>query len=104
MRTLNELIDRREESKIDDDTIKQADTDQRIIEQAKIAEKKLKRLKMAKYSQDLFDEIVEEMMREKKTIMEMMVDLDVDEGAVFGAQTRIAKRQQSKIIAEQQGK
>ena len=40
---------------------------------------------MAKYSIELFDEIVEEMMREKKTIMEMMVDLDVDENAVFEA-------------------
>lgn len=40
---------------------------------------------MAKYSVELFDEIVEEMMREKKTIMEMMVDLDVDENAVFEA-------------------
>jgi hypothetical protein len=34
---------------------------------------------MAKYSADLFDEIIEEMMREKKTIMEMMAELDVDE-------------------------
>jgi len=55
---------------------------------------------MAKYSVELFDEIVEEMMREKKTIMEMMVDLDVDENAIFEAQTRIAKRQQGKVIAE----
>jgi hypothetical protein len=34
---------------------------------------------MAKYSTDLFDEIIEEMMRDKKTIMEMMAELDVDE-------------------------
>ena len=34
---------------------------------------------MAKYSIELFDEIIEEMMREKKTIMEMMAELDVDE-------------------------
>jgi len=34
---------------------------------------------MAKYSQDLFDEIIGEMMREKKTILEMMAELDADE-------------------------
>jgi len=52
--------------------------DLEILEKAKQAERKLKRLKMAKYSQDLFDEIIEEMMREKKTLMEMMAELDCD--------------------------
>jgi len=85
MRTLDELIERREEAKQDDVYIKQAEVDQRIIDQVRAAERKLKRLKMAKYSQELFDEIIEEMMREKKTIMEMMVDLDVDENAIFEA-------------------
>ena len=56
-----------------------ADVDEKLIQQAREAEKKLKRLKMAKYSNDLFDEIIEEMMREKKTIMEMMAELDVDD-------------------------
>jgi hypothetical protein len=59
--------------------------DARIIEQAREAEKRLKRLKMAKYSTDLFDEIIEEMMRDKKTIMEMMAELDVDESAIYSA-------------------
>jgi len=77
-----------------------ADVDAKIIEQAREAEKKLKRLKMAKYSVELFDEIIEEMMREKKTIMEMMAELDVDEASVYTAQTRIAKRQQAKNINE----
>ena len=56
-----------------------APVDEKIVELARIAERRLKRLKMAKYSKDLFDEIVEEMMREKKTIMEMMVELDCDD-------------------------
>jgi len=34
---------------------------------------------MAKYSVELLDEIIEEMMKEKKTIMEMMAELDVDD-------------------------
>lgn len=55
---------------------------------------------MAKYSTELFDEIIEEMMRDKKTIMEMMAELDVDESAIYAAQTRIAKRQQTKAISE----
>ena len=38
---------------------------------------------MAKYSQDLFDEIIEEMMKDKKTMMEMMADLDVDESTII---------------------
>lgn len=51
----------------------------KILQVAKEAEKRLKRLKMAKYSADLFDEIIEEMMREKKTIMEMLAELDCEE-------------------------
>lgn len=79
MRSLQELIDKRDESKITDHIIKRSEVDAKIIEQAREAEKRLKRLKMAKYSTDLFDEIIEEMMRDKKTIMEMMAELDVDE-------------------------
>lgn len=40
---------------------------------------------MAKYSLDLFDEIVEEMFKEKRTLMEMMAELDVDEASIFDA-------------------
>ena len=47
---------------------------------------------MAKYSLDLFDEIVDEMRKDKRTLMEMMAELDVDEQAIFDAQERIAKR------------
>ena len=74
--------------------------DEKIVELAKNAERRLKRLKMAKYSKDLFDEIVEEMMRDKKTIMEMMVELDCDDQAIYAAQTRLAKKVQSKAIEE----
>jgi hypothetical protein len=73
------LIDRRDDFKIDEQVMKRAEIDTRVIEQAKLAEKKLKRLKMAKFSKDLFDEIIEEMMRDKKTIMEMLAELDADE-------------------------
>ena len=51
---------------------------------------------MAKYSTELFDEIVKEMMNEKKTIMEMMAELDVEDDAIFKAQTRLAKFIQAK--------
>ena len=104
MRPLQELIDRREDAKWEDSLIKRAAVDEKIIEQAREAERKLKRLKMAKYSTDLFDEIIEEMMRDKKTIMEMMAELDVDESNIYAAQTRIAKRQQAKTIDELQTK
>ena len=40
---------------------------------------------MAKLSKDLFDEIVEEMFKEKKSMMEMMAELDVDDQAIFDA-------------------
>lgn len=75
-----------------DDIATREHIDTEILEKAKQAERKLKRLKMAKYSQDLFDEIIEEMMREKKTLMEMMAELDCDEENIYSAQTRIAKR------------
>ena len=38
---------------------------------------------MAKLDKNLFDEIVEEMMKDKKTILEMMAELDVDEQNIF---------------------
>ena len=79
MYSLHDLIDKREESKIEDHVIKRAEIDMKILQVAKEAEKRLKRLKMAKYSADLFDEIIEEMMREKKTIMEMLAELDCEE-------------------------
>lgn len=44
---------------------------------------------MAKYSEDLFDEIVIEMMKEKRTLMEMMAELDVDDEKIFESQQRI---------------
>ena len=79
MRPLQELIDRRETSKIDDFQQGRGSVDQTLINRALEAEKKMKRLRMAKYSTDLFDEIVMEMMREKRTMMEMMAELDVDD-------------------------
>ncbi len=41
---------------------------------------------MAKYSLELFDEIVIEMMREKRSMMEMMAELDVDDEKIIDAQ------------------
>ena len=46
----------------------------------------MKRLRMAKYSIELFDEIVIEMMKEKRTMMEMMAELDVDDEKIVEAQ------------------
>lgn len=96
MRTLQELIARREEPQLSDYLIKKADIDQKVLEQARAVEKRLKRLRMAKLSKDLFDEIIEEMMKEKRTLMEMMAELDVDDQAIYDAQERIAKRNQAK--------
>ena len=103
-RPVSELIAMSDEAKIEDFKILKSATDQRIVLQAKEAEKKLKRLKMAKYSQELFDEIIEEMMREKKTVMEMMAELDVDDNTVYASQTRIAKTTQRKNIDDQMKK
>ena len=59
--------------------------DQTLISRAVEAERKMKRLRMAKYSNELFDEIVMEMMREKRTMMEMMAELDVEDEKIFEA-------------------
>ena len=67
-----------------------------MLEQAKAVEKRLKRLRMAKLSKDLFDEIVDEMLKEKRSFMEMMAELDVDDQAIYDAQERIAKRNTNK--------
>ena len=47
---------------------------------------------MAKYSEDLFDEIVIEMMKEKRTLMEMMAELDVDDEKIVESQQRITNQ------------
>ena len=54
-----------------------------MLQRAVDAEKKMKRLRMAKYSTELFDEIVTEMMKEKRTLMEMMAELDVDDEKIL---------------------
>jgi len=59
--------------------------DQTLISRALDAEKKMKRLRMAKYSQELFDEIVLEMMKDKRSMMEMMAELDVDDDKIIDA-------------------
>lgn len=64
---MDELIARRDECKFTDSYIKRVDIDIKVLEKAKEAEKKLKRLRMAKYSLDLFDEIVEEMLKDKRS-------------------------------------
>lgn len=82
---MNDLVARRDDCKLEDQLMKRADIDNSILELAKDAERKLKRLKMAKFSFDLFDEIISEMMRDKKTIMEMLAELDCDEEQVYAA-------------------
>ena len=52
----------------------------------------MKRLRMARFSEDLFDEIVTEMMKEKRTMMEMMAELDVDDEKIVESQQRITNR------------
>jgi len=89
MRSLQELIDRRDQAKIDDMKSGKGAVDQTLITRAIEAEKKMKRLRMAKYSTELFDEIVTEMMKEKRTLMEMMAELDVDDEKIVESQQRI---------------
>ena len=78
-RSLDELIARRDDYKIDDSAITKGEVDQSMINRALNAEKKRKKLRMAKYSQELFDELVFTMMKENRTMMEMMAELDVED-------------------------
>lgn len=86
------MIDRRENCSIDDQIIGKGGIDQNLITRALEAEKKMKRLRMAKYSTELFDEIVIEMTKEKRTMMEMMAELDVDDEKILEAQQRITNK------------
>lgn len=88
-RSLDEIISKKENSKIDDFLISKGGEDLTLINRAAFAEKKMKRLRMAKYSEDLFDEIVIEMMKEKRTLMEMMAELDVEDEKIMESQQRI---------------
>ena len=79
LRPVQELIDQRERAVITNYRQDKAAVDEQIIIRAREVEKRMKRLKMAKYSEELFDEIIEEMTKEKRVVMEMMAELDVDE-------------------------
>lgn len=92
MRPYQELLDRREEVDRDAVFVGRGKVDQTLIQRAVEAERKMKRLRMAKYSNELFDEIVMEMMKEKRTMMEMMAELDVEDEKIFEAQQRIANK------------
>lgn len=85
MRPYQELLDRREEVDRDAVFVGRGKVDQTLIQRAVEAERKMKRLRMAKYSNELFDEIVMEMMKEKRTMMEMMAELDVEDEKIFEA-------------------
>lgn len=83
IRPYQDLLDRRENSKQDEMSVLKGSVDQTLVARAVEAEKKMKRLRMAKYSKELFDEIVLEMMKSKRTIMEMMAELDVDDEKIY---------------------
>jgi hypothetical protein len=85
-RSLQELIDRREEAKQDDYVFGRGKTDNKMLQNVVEQENKAKRLRMAKYSEDLFDEIVEELMKQKRTVMEMMAELDVEDELIIESQ------------------
>ena len=63
-----------------------------MLNRAIEAERKMKKLRMAKYSIELFDEIVIDMMKEKRTMMEMMAELDVDDEKITESQQRITQQ------------
>lgn len=92
MYSLDEMIAKRDTAKQDDFMTSKGGEDKTLIQKAMEAEKKMKRLRMAKYSVDLFDEIVTEMMKEKRTLMEMMAELDVDDEKILESQQRITNR------------
>jgi hypothetical protein len=56
--------------------------------------------KNAVYNQDLFIKIVQELMAEGKSLIEMMVYLDVDEAALTNAFTVISQREQVEKLNE----
>jgi len=63
-----------------------------MLKKAVDAENKMKRMRMAKYSTELFDDIVLEMMQLKRTTMEMMAELECEDEQIQEAQTRITQR------------
>lgn len=69
-----------------------AEISELIKAQREKSEQKIKRFRMAKYSTELFDEIILEMMIAKRTLMEMMAELDCDDDKIIDAQARIANR------------
>ena len=97
-RTHQELVDRRDEFDWEDFMTVQA-TDERSERERKRLENEQQK-KYAVYNEELFIKIVKEMMDEGKTMIEMMVYLDVDEEALQNAFSLISKQDQIAKLEE----
>jgi hypothetical protein len=94
MRTYQELVANRDNCNEADFTIQLKPADNAFIEAEKKAQQKMQRMKLAKYDKDLLEQVLKEMMKEGRTLMEMMAELDItDEKMIIDAQERLSKKE-----------
>jgi hypothetical protein len=84
-RTYKELVTRRDDPVWETYNIRKLEVDQAAEARKKEEERKQQRFLMAKYSKELMIEIVQEMMDQSKTVLEMMVELDCTEQSILEA-------------------
>lgn len=98
IRTHKELVARREDAKREDFRVTLTTDERSEAERQKID--KEQQLKNAVYNEDLFIQVVQRMMNEGKSTIEMMVYLDVKEEDIINAQSIISKNEQIKKLEE----
>lgn len=98
IRTHKEVVARRDEPQWEDFFVVQMKDERSEREKRRM--EAAQQLKNAVYNEELFIKVVKQMMDEGKTLIEMMVYLDVDESALTNAFTIISKNEQVKKLEE----
>ena len=98
IRPHKELVARREDAKWESFTMSLT-TDERSERERQRIDKE-QQLKNAVHNEELFIQVVQKMMNEGKTTIEMMVYLDVREEDIINAQSIISKNEQIKKLEE----
>lgn len=91
-RTYEELVARRDDCAYGDWSFRKVKIDKAAEARKEVEARNLRRLQLSKYNPDLYTEIIEEMMKDGRTMLEMMIELDTDEQSIIDAQERIQQR------------
>jgi hypothetical protein len=92
-RDYSEIVARRNDAKIENYVIDIKHKDDVRLEQNKAEVERLKRLRMSKFEDTIFDSLVEEFMGKKLSLFEMMNELDCEDSKIDQAKIRLAQKE-----------